>query len=86
LSDFLLGVSWYSFYLALQVAKSAGGSATAATAINYASVVLILFLFSIFGEAKPVARQSGWWSATIRMTFGNRDEVIMFALIVAGKR
>jgi hypothetical protein len=33
-----------------------------------------------------VARQSGWWSATIRMTFGNRDEVIMFALIVAGKR
>jgi hypothetical protein len=38
------------------------------------------------GEGGAVARQSGWWSATIRMTFGNRDEVIMFALIVAGKR
>jgi hypothetical protein len=42
--------------------------------------------FYVEAVVGTVARQSGWWSATIRMTFGNRDEVIMFALIVAGKR
>ena len=33
-----------------------------------------------------VARQSGWRSATIRMTFGNRDELIIRRRSDGGKR
>ena len=33
-----------------------------------------------------VARQSGWRSATIRMTFGNRDEFIIRCWFGGGKR
>jgi adenine-specific DNA-methyltransferase len=33
--------------------------------------------FGFVYERAPVARQSGWRSATIRMTFGNRDELII---------
>jgi drug/metabolite transporter (DMT)-like permease len=42
-----------SFYLALEVAKSQSASIATVTAINYASVALILFLSWFFGRQNP---------------------------------
>ena len=47
------GVSWYSFYLALESAKVAGVDSTVVTAINYASVVVLLGLGWYFGDSQP---------------------------------
>lgn len=36
------GISWYSFYLALEYGKTAGVSIALITAINYSSVAIVL--------------------------------------------
>jgi uncharacterized membrane protein len=50
------GVSWYSFYLALEYGKQAGASIAFITTINYASVVLILVASWLLGQQKMDGR------------------------------
>lgn len=45
----LAAASWFSFYLALEIANTAGRSAASVTAINYASVALVLLIPWLLG-------------------------------------
>lgn len=45
----LAAASWFSFYLALEMANTAGRSAASVTAINYASVALVLLIPWLLG-------------------------------------
>lgn len=47
------GISWYSFYLALEVGKKTHASIALITTINYSSVIIILLISWMLGYQKP---------------------------------